>query len=175
MRQIISPTYLAMQQKYHEDRPDYGQSGHKWAEHVRQFCEQLGSRDVLDFACGKESLQRSLPFPIKMYDPCIPHRATPPEPADLVVCTDVLEHIEPEYLDNVLDELRDLTKKLVFLEVATRPAVKFLPDGRNAHLIQEQAAWWLPKLTARWNFQSGQNMGGSFVFLGIPYTQEEQA
>jgi len=166
---LITPEYLAMQQQYHEQRDDYGRSGHKWADHIRQFSEQLKTRDILDYGAGKETLQRALPFPIKMYDPCIPHLATPPASADLVVCTDVLEHIEPDCLDAVLDDLSRLTKKLVFLEVATRPAIKFLPDGRNAHLLQEPAAWWLPKLTARWDIQSFQNMGGSFIFLGVPY------
>lgn len=175
MRQLMSPEYQAMQEQYHQQRPEYGTSGHKWAEHIRQFSDQLGSRDILDFGCGKESLQRSLPFPIKMFDPGIPHRMIPPEPADMVVCTDVLEHIEPEYLDNVLDELRDLTKKLVFLEVATSPAVKFLPDGRNAHLIQEQAPWWLPKLIARWNPHSFQRLDNAFVFLGMPYPPEPES
>lgn len=169
---LITPEYLALQEQLHNGSQEYGVSGHKWAEHVRQFSTQLGSRDILDYGCGKETLQRALPFPIHMYDPCIAHRSAPPEPADLVVCTDVLEHIEPECLDAVLQDLARLTKKLVFLEVATRPAVKFLSDGRNAHLIQEQAAWWLPQLISRWRIQSFQDLGGSFVFLGLPLTSE---
>lgn len=172
---LITPEYRTAQELFHQQRDDYGRSGHKWAEHVRQFCEQLKTRDVLDYGAGKETLQRALPFPIKMYDPCIPHLSTPPEPADFVVCTDVLEHIEPDCLDAVLDDIARLTKKLCFLEVATRPAVKFLPDGRNAHLIQWPASWWLPKITARFDLQSFQNMnGGSFVVLGTPYPPQQE-
>lgn len=169
MTQLITPEYLEIQSAYHLQRQDYGVSGHKWADHVRQFSDQLGSRDILDYGAGKESLQRALPFPIKMYDPAILHLSTAPEPADFVVCTDVLEHIEPECLDAVLDHLTSLTKRLLFIEVATRPAAKFLPDGRNAHLIQEPLAWWLPKLCARMDLQSCQNLGGSFVALATPY------
>lgn len=166
---LITPEYLAIQQAFHQQRDEYGRSGHKWADHVRQFSDQLQSRDILDYGCGKETLQRALPFPIRMYDPAIPHLSATPEPTDFVICTDVLEHIEPECLDDVLDDLARLTKKLLFIEVATRPAAKFLPDGRNAHLIQEPMAWWLPKICARLDLQSCQNLGGSFVALATPY------
>ena len=43
-----------------------------------------------------------LTFEIKEYDPAIPGKDSLPEPADIVVCSDVLEHIEPNYLLNVL-------------------------------------------------------------------------
>ena len=49
----------------------------------------------------------------------------------LVVVLRRLEHIEPDLLDNVLDELSAITRKLVFLTVHTRPAKKMLSDGRN--------------------------------------------
>ena len=78
------------------------------------------------------------------YDPAFPEYGDP-MPADIVACIDVMEHIELEYLDNVIEHLSNLTKKLCFLSIATRPARKLLPDGRNAHLIQESARWWLPK------------------------------
>lgn len=165
---LITPEYLALQRAFHEQRPEYGQSGHKWADHVRQLCDRLQTRDVLDYGCGKESLQRALPFPIQMYDPAIPHRSAPPQPADIVVCTDVLEHIEPECLDDVLDALCGLSKRVLFLEVATRPAVKFLPDGRNAHLIQEHSRWWLERLFPRLDLVSFHATSGSFMLLGEP-------
>jgi 2-polyprenyl-3-methyl-5-hydroxy-6-metoxy-1,4-benzoquinol methylase len=65
-----------------------------------------------------------------------------PEPHDIVACTDVLEHIEPDCLDDVLKDIRRCTKKVAFLLIATRPAIKVLADGRNAHLIQQPYTWW---------------------------------
>ena len=83
------------------------------------------------------------------------------------MCSDVLEHIEPELLENVLDDLCGLSQKAVYLCVATRPAKKILSDGRNAHLIVEDESWWLPKLMERWKMLSFQDAGGEFVFVGF--------
>jgi hypothetical protein len=60
----------------------------------------------------------------------------------LVVCNDVLEHVEPERLAAVLQHLRDLTWRGGYFTVATRESNKWLSDGRNAHLIIESVAWW---------------------------------
>ena len=81
------------------------------------------------------------------YDPAIVGKDQEPEPADLVVCTDVLEHIEPDYLDEVLLHLRTKVKKRLFFAISLRPAGKTLADGRNAHLIVESAEWWLDRLS----------------------------
>ena len=83
---------------------------------------------------------------IAEYDPAIPGKNELPEPADLVVCTDVLEHIEPGLLPNVLEHLRSLTRKCFFFAIDCGPANKHFPDGRNVHLIQEPPLWWLNKL-----------------------------
>ena len=74
----------------------------------------------------------------------------------MVCCIDVLEHIEPDLLDNVLDHLAALTEGIAFLSVDTGPAIKTLSDGRNAHLIQQQLTWWLPKIWERWDLQTVQ-------------------
>ena len=71
------------------------------------------------------------------YDPVFPEYG-PPKKADIVCCIDVLEHVEEEYLTNVLDELKKITMKLGFFTIATEPADKFLKDGRNAHLNKNQ-------------------------------------
>jgi hypothetical protein len=78
----------------------------------------------------------------------------------MVVCTDVLEHIEPEHLDAVLRHVCSLAKKAVFLQIATRPAKKCLPDGRNAHLTVQSAEWWLAKIPARieWSASDGREV-----------------
>ena len=144
----ITPEYLEQNRKLHATGK-YGVSGQAWAPHVRQLSEQLRTRDILDYGCGQKRLERSLGFPIRNYDPCIEGLDAPPEPADLVACTDVLEHIELDCLDDVLDDLKRVTRKVGFFVVATGPAEKFLPDGRNAHLIQEGQDWWLPKFSSR--------------------------
>ena len=80
-------------------------------------------------------------------------------PAELVACCDVLEHIEPECLDDVLDHLEELTEVVLFASIHTGPASKKLDDGRNAHLIQQPMEWWLPKLWERFTLQTVQSEG----------------
>src|SRR6187402_3606554 len=133
--ELISEDYRRLNQQLHADRADYGASGQKWANTVRELAKSLPATTILDYGAGKRTLERALGFGISNYDPAVAEISAPPEPADLVVCTDVLEHIEPERIDALLDDLRRLTIRAVFLSVATRPAKKTLADGRNAHLI----------------------------------------
>lgn len=67
----------------------------------------------------------------------------------MVVCIDVLEHIEPDCLEAVLDDLKRVTASFGIFTVATGPAKKVLADGRNAHLIQQDPEWWMMKIFAR--------------------------
>ncbi len=83
---------------------------------------------------------------VREYDPGIIGKDALPKPADLVIATDVLEHIEPELLGNVLEHIRSLARLGVFLNIATSPAREILPDGRNAHLIIRPPAWWREEL-----------------------------
>ena len=84
------------------------------------------------------------------------------------MCTDVLEHIEPDRLDEVLDDLKRVTRKMGFFVVATRAADKTLPDGRNAHLIQQERDWWLPKLAARFDVWQVRELPGEFAVAVRP-------
>ena len=65
---------------------------------------------------------------------------------DMVVCTDVLEHVEPAKLDAVLDHIWRLTGRVAYFVIDTRPANAILPDGRNAHLSLHDHWWWIDKL-----------------------------
>jgi hypothetical protein len=68
--------------------------------------------------------------------------------ADLVTCTDVMEHVEPDRLEAVFTHIRQLARKAAFFVIATRPANKRLPNGGNAHLIIEPASWWHDRVVA---------------------------
>lgn len=163
----ITPGYLEQNRALHAVG-NYGLSGQRWAPTVLNVCKVAGSRDILDYGCGQRTLERTLGFAIRNYDPCIPGLDAPPEPADVVVCTDVLEHVEPECLDEVLDDLRRVTRNIGFFVIANRPAKKTLPDGRNAHLIQQPSSWWRPKLEKRFRISQLQEMTGEFAAIVRP-------
>jgi hypothetical protein len=160
----ITPEYRELNRALHAGG-FYGISGAHWAKSVAGMCTTIDSRDVLDYGCGQRTLEKALGFAIRNYDPCIDGLEAAPAPADLVVCTDVLEHIEPQCLDEVLDDLRRVTRRFGLFVIATRPALKTLPDGRNAHLIQEGEAWWLPKITARFQIQKIDRTDGEFLVV----------
>lgn len=103
-----------------------------------------------------------------MYEPSRPDWAASPSPSPMVACIDVLEHVEPECLDAVLDDLARCVQQIGFFTVHTGAAVKVLPDGRNAHLIQEPPAWWLPKLLERFELHSFTAMQHGFWVIVMP-------
>ena len=162
---LISTEYRELNKSVHENDADYGIVGQRYANLVSDVVSQYGVKDILDYGCGKGTLSRTLTFPIREYDPCIPGKDSPPEPAELVVSTDVLEHIEPDCLNDVLDDIKRLATRAVFLTVATAPAGRILPDGRNAHLIVEPASWWLPLLMERWDLKYFQAGDGEFYVI----------
>lgn len=144
---LLSDEYKALNRQLHDTVPSYGTSGARRAKVVLKLAKGLNTTSILDYGCGKGELARNLPFPIWEYDPGIPGKENAPLPADIVVCTDVLEHIEPDYLEKVLIHLVTLSRIVVFLAISVVKAQKNLPDGRNAHLIVESADWWAEKLS----------------------------
>lgn len=161
--------YERLQKQLHT-RGDYGISGAKHADKIIELSKRMGTRDVLDYGCGRGLLAKSLPFFIRQYDPFIQEHSGDPDPSDLVVCSDVLEHIEPSCLGDVLQHLHSKTVKALFVDVATRPASKILADGRNAHLIQEKPLWWLNRLAIWFDPQNMVTYNGGFfgVFTPLP-------
>ena len=117
---------------------------------IFQFTNSSNSvgSEVLDFGCGKgtplDSLKSDV-MDIYSYDP-ITHPIELPEHVDLVYSRDVLEHIEPEQIDTVLENLFTIGTKYQHHFIACHPAKKGLSDGRNAHLIIEEPDWWKSKI-----------------------------
>jgi len=169
--ELITDEYRRMQQALHEN-PNYGVASIEFAPLVADVIELLGVQQALDYGAGKGRLGTELrkfiqrPLDIRHYDPAIPQWSTTPEPCEFVACVDVLEHIEPELLDNVLDELKRLTLRAGLFTVHCGPAVKFLPDGRNAHLNQHPPAWWLPRILERFELVQFNRIPNGF-WVGV--------
>lgn len=146
---MISESYRQMNKQLHDTHPEYGISGQRYVDIIRPLA-LWGRREILDYGCGKATVSHVLgpAYKVTNYDPCIPGRDTPPEPHDIVVCTDVMEHIEPEFVDDVLKDIRRLTKDTAFFSIYMKEAMKVLPDGRNAHISQHPYEWWKEHLEA---------------------------
>lgn len=166
---LISESYREQNRGLHGQRLDYGTSGKQWAKYVANLLENEHYASVLDYGCGKGTLFAALEgfeaVERREYDPAIAGKDAEPEPAELVVCTDVLEHIEPIHLNAVLRHLAAKTQRKLFFNVATNPSKKTLPDGRNAHLIVRPPEWWREKIAEHFRivfWQDRGNMGFAF-------------
>lgn len=144
--ELISATYRELNKRLHRENLAYGVGAGKYAASVIEMAEKLGTKSILDYGAGKGYLAKSIPFPIWEYDPAIPGKDEAPREADIVCCLDVLEHIEPDRLIYVLDDLRRVTLRVGYFVIHTGPSTKSLADGRNAHLIQQPKKWWEDKL-----------------------------
>lgn len=168
---LITEDYREMQRRLHEN-PEYGMASVEYAPLVADILKMVGATELLDYGAGKGRLgltlreKLNLDFRIHHYDPAVPAWSAPPEPCRFVACIDVLEHIEPDLLDNVLDDLRRVTLGVGFFTVHTGRAIKVLPDGRNAHLIQRPPAWWLPKLLDRFELVTFNRIPSGF-WVGV--------
>ena len=173
---LFSESYQQQQQQLHEERPDYGVASVQFAPMVSDLINGNNVKELLDYGAGKGRLAQNLKVnhevQRQMYDPGMPQYAKDPQPKEMVCCIDVLEHIEPEYLDNVLAHLQSLTNRIGFFTVHTGPAAKVLPDGRNAHLIQQPPRWWLPKFLDRFELHQFNKMQNGFFVVVVPLAQQ---
>jgi hypothetical protein len=64
---------------------------------------------------------------------------------DLVVSIDILEHVPAQNIDKALAEIVGFAMRQALYTIASYPARKYLPDGRNAHVTIRSPAWWLKK------------------------------
>ncbi|MGJ8653981.1 MAG: methyltransferase domain-containing protein [Opitutaceae bacterium] len=124
----------------------FGATASNFALQIRLCMQELQPNTVLEYGCGKSNLieicsNDSLKW--DRYDPAMPDFSERPEGQyDLIVNTDVMEHIPTSDVDDVLEDIRRSGDK-VFFNISTRLAGKVLPDGTNAHCTVQNADAWL--------------------------------
>lgn len=131
----------------HQAKLDYGSTSIMYFEEVSLFIAYLKPATVLDYGCGKGVLLEKLTdrFPevtFYGYDPAIPGRDTlPVQKADLVINTDVLEHIPEHALPDIIKEI-SLVSENVFFGLHHALANQILPNGENAHCTVKPPIWY---------------------------------
>jgi len=174
MKPLISPEYAELNRQLHAEMEEYGAKGHEAAAVIARGALANGYKVILDFGCGKGTLKPALKrlspnLQVIEYDPAVKTKdKLPAVKPDLIVALDVMEHIEPAYLSTVLETMAALNPQAVMLMIALEPANKTLPDGRNAHLIVESAAWWRERLSQDFIELSGKVSKAHFLFVGQP-------
>jgi len=144
--ELISATAKDLNAQLHRDNLHFGVGGGKHAPTVLNLATALKTTSILDYGCGKGYLAKALPFPIWEYDPAIPGKDAAPRPADIVICTDVLEHVEDGKVQYVLGDIRRCLQRTGYFVIHLGPAGKTYADGRNTHLTQRGQTWWEGKL-----------------------------
>ncbi len=148
---LISKEYRKLNTELHDSKKGFGASGYRWAGIVRRLVKLYNVQSLIDYGCGQETLIKTLrrnnprmfqKIKYQGYDPCVPKNKGVPNKSDMVMCTDVLEHIEPDYLVDVLQHIFSLSNGIIFFNINTKKANKCLPDGRNTHLIIQDGEWW---------------------------------
>lgn len=164
---LISDAYREEQKRLHATGK-YGVASLAFGGAVSEMVTASKAKTLLDYGCGSmQNLSKVLTCPVEYvgYDPAVPGFDADPAPCDVVACIDVLEHIEPDKLAEVLDHIKAKLLRFGLFSVHIGPAVKTLSDGRNAHLIQEPARWWLAHFIQRWDIVTMQRTKGGFIVV----------
>ena len=135
--------YLEQAKLYHqEDKIWQGTSIINYIPKINQIIKDKDIKSILDYGCGKARHHPKEWNAIK-YDPAIQdYQYKPQDKYDLVISTDVLEHIPVENIQQTIDEIFGYSNKWVFVSVCCRKAEAILPNGYNAHATIESAKWW---------------------------------
>jgi hypothetical protein len=123
-------------------------------DEIASYALKHGCRTMLDYGSGagdaymaphnaanKLGMSRDV---IRCYDPSFAEHATLPMGTfDLVVCSDVLEHIPQENVSTFIANLFSYADNLVWASVCCRPAKKVFPGTSiNLHCTVMPFQWW---------------------------------
>ena len=148
-----------------------GSSLNPYVISIGKLILEYNCKTLLDYGCGKalgysdkcEEIQLKKPVQkiwnidsYTLYDPAYPKYDTlPTSTYDIVICTDVLEHIPEQDLDWVIERILNYSTKIVFLNICTAPALKHFKKGKfkgkNLHISVFENKWWIKKIGKIWN------------------------
>ena len=141
---------LAAYSEIHLTDAGYGKTSEELVSQIARYARELSVSSVLDFGCGKSKtvdlIGKLLNCKVYRYDPAIvEYSKLPVSKSDLVINTDVLEHLDIHEVDYLLSDIAAITQNAYF-NISTRPAVKLLSNGENAHATVRSKIWWECKI-----------------------------
>ena len=145
---------INLYRKYHKDPDKYpGESYEQNHEHVLELARDTGCKTFLDYGCGKgeqwdeERFVSDLGSRPHCYDPAVEkYSDLPDQKFDMVISTDVFEHIPESEIDDCLNWIYTHAEKSVYLGICTKRAKARMPNGENAHCTVRPHDWWREKI-----------------------------
>jgi len=145
--------------KFHASNQDnwIGEALAEYKHQIFNLINENNIKTILDYGCGKAKFHsilfnnRKVPgspmgINITPYDPAVTQFSNKPTGLyDLVLCIDVMEHVQEDKVDEVLKDIFSYSNK-VFLTITCYPAMQVLPNGKNAHYTIKEPDWWKEKL-----------------------------
>lgn len=158
-RQMHGDADVAAAANPEEPKPFCGRALVRHVPAIAALIGETGASTVLDYGSGKgrsydplsgadpEGPMRSRPewpgVAVRCYEPAHPPFAELGENRyDGVISTDMIENAAPFDVAWIIDEMFARARAFVYVSTASYPAVKVLPDGRNAHATVEPLHWW---------------------------------
>ncbi|GEM_PF-1969343 len=160
-RALPSSAEIQSFRRRHAEDPTYGTAGHRWVEVVQGLSDDFATRDILDYGCGKQTLAKALGWAITGYDPAFEEVGETPGPAEIVVCTNVLEQVAAERLEATLEHISSLCGSMAFVVVSTARS--------SDHATVQTLAWWKERLAEHFDVVHAQEIpGDEAIFLLAP-------
>lgn len=134
-----------------------GEALAEYKHNIFEIIKNNNVKTILDYGCGKAKFHsilfnnRKVPgspmgINITSYDPAVTQFSNKPTGQyDLVLCIDVMEHVQEDKVDEVLKDIFTYSNK-VFLTITCYPAKQILTNGKNAHYTIKDPDWWKEKL-----------------------------
>jgi hypothetical protein len=132
--------------KLHKQKP-YGVSSPQYKPELEHIIEKYSISSCLDFGCGQSTLLDELNVNEKYwYDPAIIGKDfLIDKSVDLIICTDVLEHIPENEIENTLTLIGD-RGKMVYFQIALFQHGGRFDDGSPLHITVKPREWWREQL-----------------------------
>lgn len=150
----------------------YGNTSESLKSFVLPFVGFLKPKSILDYGCGQSRLleilrkeDRLLDAKLYKFDPAIEeYEVLVPQNIDMIICTDVLEHIPEDELDGLLRTIKIKSDNIIFT-ICCREAIYNLPDGQNCHCTIRPKKWWISKIRKYFPRIEHFDLPGSDYFL----------
>lgn len=143
--------YIKQYELLYKIKKNYGKTSIKLYDMLEKIINDLNILSVLDYGCGKSKLldliKKNKKIKIYRYDPAIKkYSKLTKNKTDLVICTDVLQHVPLYDLDRVLKEIKSKGIYILFYIKYTNHKTK-LPNKTYANCTVYDKKWWLEKLS----------------------------